>query len=162
MVDGGTAHGVGLEAPGARRGLRPRAKTLARSGLAAMNRVRSPFTWDGRKQWFAEPPHMLVSMLLLPRDTQPPEPGMELDADLRYTTTRFDRVTQSLSQCPAEGLRGTHAAQRWTRGRLTALSGDGLGGDRAVKPSVPVIGPRLHDPLASVLPLRQSEDARVG
>ena len=92
MVAGGTDHGVGLEAPRALRGLLPRAKTLARSGLAAMNQVRSPFIWDGRKQWFAEPPHMLVSMLVLPRDTVPPEPGTELAADLRNTTTRFDHV----------------------------------------------------------------------
>jgi hypothetical protein len=97
MVAGGTAHGVGLEAPGAPRGLLPRAKTLARSGLAALNRVRSPFTWDGRKQWFAEPPHMLVSMLLLPRGTEPPKPGMELGAELGYTVTRFDRVALSLA-----------------------------------------------------------------
>jgi hypothetical protein len=104
MVAGGTSHGVGLEAPGTPRGLLPRAKSLARSGLAAANRVRSPFTWDGRKQWFAEPPHMLVSMLLLPRDTEPPKPGMELAAELRYTTTRFDRVTllsETQSSSPA-------------------------------------------------------------
>jgi hypothetical protein len=94
-VDGGTAQGVGLEAPGSRQDLRPRARMLARSGLAAMNRVRSPFTWGGRKQWFAEPPHMLVSMLLLPRNTEPPRPGTEVGAELRYTTTRFDRVVLS-------------------------------------------------------------------
>ena len=97
MVAGGTAHGVGLQAPRAVRGLRPRARALARSGLAAMNRVRSPFTWDGRRPWFAEPPHVLVSMLMLPRDTDPPKPGMELAADLRYTATRFDRITLSLA-----------------------------------------------------------------
>jgi hypothetical protein len=34
-----------------------------------------------------------TSMLLLPRDTDPPEPGEELGADLRYTATRFDRIT---------------------------------------------------------------------
>lgn len=95
MVAGGTAHGVGLEAPGAARGLLPRAGSLARSGLAAMNRVRSPFTWDGQKQLFAEPPHMLVSTLLLPRNTEPPKPGMELGAELRHTATRFDRIALS-------------------------------------------------------------------
>ena len=104
MVAGGTAHGVGFEAPWVPRGLLPRAKTLARSGLAAVNRVRSPFTWAGRKQWFAEPPHMLVSMLLLPRGTEPPKPGMELGAELRYTATRFDRITLSSAwtgeRCP--------------------------------------------------------------
>jgi alanine racemase len=98
IVAGGTAHGVGLAAPRAVRGIMPRARTLARSGLAAMNQVRSPFTWDGCKQWFAEPPHMLVSMLLLPRDTEPPKPGMELIAELRYTVTRFDRIALSLAR----------------------------------------------------------------
>ena len=97
MVAGGTSHGVGLEALGARRGLLPGAKILARSGLATMNRVRSPFSWGGHKQWFAEPPHMLVSMLSLPRDTEPPKPGAELDAELRYTVTRFDHVALSLA-----------------------------------------------------------------
>jgi Alanine racemase, N-terminal domain len=92
VVAGGTAHGVGLEAPRAVRGLAPRARTLARSGLAAANRFRSPFSWAGRKQWFAEPPHMLVSMLLLPRGVRPPVPGAELAADLRYTATHFDRI----------------------------------------------------------------------
>jgi hypothetical protein len=96
MVAGGTAQGVGLEAPRLPRGLRPRARTLARSGLAAINRVRSPFTWDRRKQLFAEPPHMLVSMLLPPREIKPPEPGTELAAELRYTATRFDRVALAL------------------------------------------------------------------
>ena len=96
MVAGGTAHGVGLVAPRAVRGLLPRVRTLKRSGLAAINRVHSPFSWDGHRQLFAEPPHMLVSMLLLPRDTQPPKPGMELGAELRYTATRFDRVALSL------------------------------------------------------------------
>ena len=92
MVAGGTAHGVGLEAPRAVRGLAPRARTLARSGLAAANRFRSPFSWAGRKQWFAEPPHMLVSMLYLPRQYQPPEPGAEIPAELRHTSTHFDQV----------------------------------------------------------------------
>jgi hypothetical protein len=95
IVAGGTAHGVGLEAGWAPRGLVPKAKTLARAGLAMMNRVCSPFTWDGHRQWFAEPPHMLVSMLLLSRETRPPLPGTELGAELRHTATRFDRVTLS-------------------------------------------------------------------
>jgi hypothetical protein len=92
MAAGGTAHGVGLEAPRAPRGILPRTRALARSGLATVNRVRSPFTWNGHKQWFAEPPHMLVSMLLLRRGTQPPRPGTELDVEVRHTITRFDRV----------------------------------------------------------------------
>jgi hypothetical protein len=92
VVSGGTAHGIGLEAPKTLRGLQPRVKALARFGLATVNRVRSPFSWDGRKQWFAEPPHMLVSMLLLPRHVEPPWPGAELTVELRHTATGFDRI----------------------------------------------------------------------
>jgi hypothetical protein len=92
VVSGGTVQGVGLEAPRTLRGLAPRAKQLLRSGLAAANRTRSPFSWQGRKQWFAEPPHMLVSMLYLPRQVAPPEPGTELAADLCHTATHFDQV----------------------------------------------------------------------
>ena len=92
VVSGGTVQGVGLEAPRTLRGLAPRAKELLRSGLAAVNRTRSPFSWQGRKQWFAEPPHMLVSMLYLPRQVEPPQPGTELPAELRHTSTHFDQV----------------------------------------------------------------------
>lgn len=92
VVSGGTVQGVGLEAPRILRGLAPRAKELLRSGLAAVNRTRSPFSWQGRKQWFAEPPHMLVSMLYLPRQAEPPQPGTELPAELRHTSTHFDQV----------------------------------------------------------------------
>lgn len=92
VVSGGTVQGVGLEAPRTLRGLGPRAKELLRYGLAAANRTRSPFSWQGRKQWFAEPPHMLVSMLYLPKQVCPPEPGSELPAELRHTLTHFDQV----------------------------------------------------------------------
>lgn len=92
VVCGGTVQGVGLEAPRTLRGILPRAKDIARCGLAGVNRTRSPFTWQGRKQWFAEPPHMQVSMLHVPRNTDPPEPGAELTADLRHTMTHFDQV----------------------------------------------------------------------
>ncbi len=92
VVSGGTVQGVGLEAPRTLRGLAPRAKELLRTGLAAVNRTRSPFSWQGRKPWFAEPPHMLVSMLYLPRQIEPPEPGAELPAELRHTSTHFDQV----------------------------------------------------------------------
>lgn len=92
VVSGGTVQGVGLEAPRTLRGLAPRAKELLRSGLAAVNRTRSPFSWQGRKQWFAEPPHMLISMIYLPKQVRPPEPGNELPAELRHTSTHFDQV----------------------------------------------------------------------
>ncbi|HTJ69940.1 MAG TPA: alanine racemase [Actinospica sp.] len=92
VVSGGAVHGVGLEAPKIMRGLLPRAKEIGRSGLRAANRTLSPFKWQGRRCWFAEPPHMSVSMIYLPGTQTPPRPGTELVADLRHTATHFDRV----------------------------------------------------------------------
>ncbi|MGA5701867.1 alanine racemase [Peterkaempfera bronchialis] len=92
VVTGGTAHGVGLEAPKYVHGLLPRAKGIARAGLASVNRTLSPFTWTGRQLWFAEPPHMQVSILHLPAEIAPPAVGEELRAVLRHTTTHFDRI----------------------------------------------------------------------
>ena len=63
VVAGGTSHGVGLEAPKALHGVMPRAKGVARAGLATVNRNLSPFVWAGKQRWFAEPPHMQVSIL---------------------------------------------------------------------------------------------------
>ncbi|MEV4612345.1 alanine racemase [Kitasatospora sp. NPDC049258] len=93
VVTGGTAHGVGLEAPKYVHGVVPRAKGLARAGLATVNRTLSPYAWDGRQLWFAEPPHMQVSILFLPGDTKPPAVGDELTLNVRHTTTHFDQVT---------------------------------------------------------------------
>ncbi|WP_033821227.1 alanine racemase [Kitasatospora sp. MBT63] len=92
VVTGGTAHGVGLEAPKYVHGVVPRAKGLARAGLATVNRTLSPYAWDGRQLWFAEPPHMQVSILFLPSDHKPPAIGDELALNVRHTTTHFDRV----------------------------------------------------------------------
>ncbi|HWG27247.1 alanine racemase [Actinospica sp.] len=92
VVSGGAVHGVGLEAPKILRGLLPRAKEVGRSGLRAANRTLSPFKWQGRRCWFAEPPHMSVSMIYLPGTQVPPRPGAELVAELRHTATHFDRV----------------------------------------------------------------------
>ncbi len=92
VVAGGTSHGVGLEAPKAVHGVMPRAKGVARAGLATVNRNLSPFVWAGKQRWFAEPPHMQVSILFLPGDVAPPAVGDELVAHLRHTTTQFDRV----------------------------------------------------------------------
>ena len=74
-VSGGTAHGIGLEAPTGDTCLRSRAATLARGGLDAAGLVRSPFTVEGRLRYFAEPPHMQASMLLLPSGVTPPAIG---------------------------------------------------------------------------------------
>lgn len=92
VVAGGTSHGVGLEAPKALHGVMPRAKGVARAGLATVNRNLSPFVWAGKQRWFAEPPHMQVSILFVPSDVAPPQVGDELVAHLRHTTTQFDRL----------------------------------------------------------------------
>ncbi|MFC7217140.1 alanine racemase [Streptomyces polyrhachis] len=92
VVAGGTSHGVGLEAPKAMHGVMPRAKGVARAGLATVNRNLSPFLWQGKQRWFAEPPHMQVSILFLPDDVAPPTAGEELTAQLRHTTTTPDRI----------------------------------------------------------------------
>jgi hypothetical protein len=92
VVSGGTAHGIGLEAPKGDSGLRARAAVAARGGLDAMGVTRSPFWVDGKQRVFAEPPHMQASMLFLPRDARVPEVGELVDARVRYTATTFDRV----------------------------------------------------------------------
>ena len=91
-VSGGTTHGVGLEAPKPVGTPLARAKVLALGALAATGRTRSPFTVAGRQPWFAEPPHMQVSMLLLPADVPPPALGSEVRCEVRMTTASFDAV----------------------------------------------------------------------
>jgi hypothetical protein len=92
VVSGGTAHGVGLEAPTGDHSIRARAATLARGGLDAVGFVRSPFTVDGKQRLFAEPPHMQASMLFLPHGPRVPAVGDEIGVRVRYTATGFDRV----------------------------------------------------------------------
>ena len=94
VVTGGTAHGIGLSAPKAFRGIMPRAKGMATAGLAQINAALSPFSWEGKQRWFAEPPHMQVSILMLPSDVRPPVVGEELRADVRMTITNFDRIVE--------------------------------------------------------------------
>lgn len=95
VVSGGTAHGIGLEAPHAAGGLRDRAASLARGGLEAAGFVQSPFTVGGKRRLFAEPPHMQASMLFLPHGAPVPEVGEEVDVRVRFTTTSFDRTVVS-------------------------------------------------------------------
>ncbi|MGN6523258.1 MAG: alanine racemase [Actinomycetes bacterium] len=92
VVSGGTAHGVGLEAPRGARSLRARLSGLVRSAQVAAGRSRSPFRWEGAAVEFAEPPHMQVSMLWLPGGQRPPQPGDSLAAVVRHTTTLVDDV----------------------------------------------------------------------
>ncbi len=95
VVSGGTAHGIGLEAPTGDHSMRARAATLARGGLDAAGFVRSPFTIDGKLRLFAEPPHMQASMLFLPHGPRVPAVGEEIDVRVRHTITSFDRIVVS-------------------------------------------------------------------
>ena len=76
---GGTAHGIGLEAPLGDASLKGRAATLARGGLDAAGFVRSPFSIDGKQRLFAEPPHMQASMLFVPHGAGVPAVGDQVD-----------------------------------------------------------------------------------
>src|SRR6478672_3608777 len=89
---GGTAHGIGLEAPTGDQSLKARAATLARGGLDAVGFVRSPFSIDGKQRLFAEPPHMQASMLFVPSGARVPAVGEQIEVRVRFTATDFDRV----------------------------------------------------------------------
>jgi hypothetical protein len=95
VVSGGTAHGVGMEAPTAGTSMRSRAVAAARGGLDAAGFALSPFRVAGKQRWFVEPPHMQVSMLFVPEQVAVPAVGDEVGLDVRFTTTHFDRVTIS-------------------------------------------------------------------
>lgn len=95
IVSGGTAHGIGLEAPAGSLSARDRAARVARGGLDALGRVRSPFFVGDRQAMFAEPPHMQSSMLLLPPQVPAPAPGDTVRARVRHTATQFDAVEVS-------------------------------------------------------------------
>jgi alanine racemase len=92
VVSGGTAHGIGLEAPNSNTSIKDRAAAVARGGMDAAGFVRSPFTIGGKQRLFAEPPHMQASMLFVPAGTAHPEVGDEIDVRVRYTATAFDRT----------------------------------------------------------------------
>jgi alanine racemase len=92
VVSGGTAHGIGLEAPTGGASLKDRAARIAKGGLDAAGFVRSPYTIDGKLRLFAEPPHMQASMLFLPHGARVPEVGDEVEVRVRYTATTFDET----------------------------------------------------------------------
>jgi alanine racemase len=95
VVSGGTAHGIGLEAPHANTSLRDRAAVMAKGGLDAAGFVRSPFTIGGKQRLFAEPPHMQASMLFVPSGTVLPAVGDQIGVRVRFTITTFDAVELS-------------------------------------------------------------------
>ncbi len=92
VVSGGTAHGIGLSAPTPASSMRQRVVTAGTGALDAAGRALSPFTWEGKQRWFAEPPHQHHSMIWLPRGVVVPRVGDRLAADVRFTTSRFDAV----------------------------------------------------------------------
>ena len=92
VVSGGTAHGIGLEAPTGEATLKARAASIARGGLDAAGLVRSPYSVGGKQRLFAEPPHMQASMLFIPAGSVVPEVGEEVDCRVRFTATSFDRI----------------------------------------------------------------------
>jgi len=95
IVSGGTAHGIGLEAPTGGATLKDRAARIAKGGLDAAGFVRSPYTVDGKLRLFAEPPHMQASMLFLSHGARVPEIGEEVDVRVRFTATSFDQTIVS-------------------------------------------------------------------
>jgi alanine racemase len=92
VVSGGTAHGIGLEAPTGGATMRDRAARIAKGGLDAAGFVRSPFTVGGKQRLFAEPPHMQASMLFLPSGAPVPSIGDEVEVQVRFTATGFDQL----------------------------------------------------------------------
>jgi len=92
VVSGGTAHGIGLAAPTPAASVRQRVVTAGTGALDAAGRALSPFTWAGKKRWFAEPPHQHTSMIWLPKGCIIPAVGEQLPAEVRLTTSRFDAV----------------------------------------------------------------------
>lgn len=101
VVGGGTSHGVAMAAPTPAANLRQRAIAAGTGALEAAGRSRSPFSWGDKLLWFAEPPHMQVSMLWLPESAvregvahglRAPAVGETLDCRVRHTTALFDAV----------------------------------------------------------------------
>ena len=94
VVAGGTAHGIGLEAPTPAASGRQRLVALAQGGLEATGRALSPYTIAGKKRWFLEPPHMQASLVLLPGSVPPPAIGDDVPVELRLTTATVDQLVE--------------------------------------------------------------------
>lgn len=92
VVSGGTAHGIALEAPTAASTMRQRLVSVAAGSMEAVGLALSPYTVQGAKRWFVEPPHMQASMLFLPSKVRPPHIGDEVPVEVRLTTATVDRV----------------------------------------------------------------------
>jgi alanine racemase len=117
-VAGGSAHGVGLEAPPSVRGWKDALKLTAFWLLNLFNLHLSPYTFQGKRTWFAEPPHMQTSVLFFPASATLPRVGDELPVQLRMTTAHFDRyVEEGTEEVPDSSSRSEDAGQT-----VTALS----------------------------------------
>jgi len=92
VLGGGTAHGVAMEAPASPTSVRRRVVSAGTGALEAVGRALSPYSIGGRQRWFAEPPHMQVSLVWLPKRVTPPAVGDEVDVVVRMTTAHFDRI----------------------------------------------------------------------
>lgn len=84
---------VALEAPTPATTTRQRAVAVHRGGLEAAGRALSPFVVDGKQRWFAEPPHIQVSIIYVLSGARVPGVGDEVEVQVRYTTKTFDAVT---------------------------------------------------------------------
>lgn len=92
LVAGGTAHGIGLRAPRHQSAVMPRYRYMVGEIRGAAGRHLSPFLHAGQRCRFAEPPYLQESLLFLPSHQPPPRVGEDLVAQVRYTTTRVDRI----------------------------------------------------------------------
>lgn len=92
VVGGGTSHGVALEAPSPVASSRQRAVAAGTGVLEGIGRSLSPFVIGGRQRWFAEPPHMHVSLVRVPEGVVLPSVGDQVPVDVRLTTVHPDRV----------------------------------------------------------------------
>jgi hypothetical protein len=95
VVAGGTSHGIGMEAPTSAKTVRHRAIAFATGSLAAAGLALSPYTINGKKRWFLEPPHMQSSQVFLPHKEKPPWIGQEVPVELRLTTATVDYIDLS-------------------------------------------------------------------
>lgn len=93
VVSGGTEHGIGLESPPSDLSIVGRVKVIGKAVLAATGVQRSPYSYNGKRLRFAEPPHMQCSLLLL-IDELAPEIGTDIEVTVRHTTTRLDSITE--------------------------------------------------------------------
>ena len=90
---GGTAHGIGLEAPTGGATLRDRAARVAKGGLDAAGFVRSPFTIERQATALRRAAaHAGVDAVPARAVRRCPTVGAEVDVRVRFTATAFDRT----------------------------------------------------------------------